>query len=85
MATMETCNLCGGHGFIAYYHPLGQDLEEDRDTRRCPNCHGLGSLESWRQPDIGLHHQKAWVGCIPPYREESIAIQALIRQRSETW
>jgi len=83
MATMEICQLCGGHGFVSYYHDLGPDSEEDLETRCCPSCHGLGGLEPWRQLGIGIHRQKEWTGHGPPYREEGMAIQAIIRQREE--
>ena len=83
MATMDLCNVCCGHGFINYYHQIGHDLEEDRDTRPCPSCHGVGYLESWRQVATGMHRQRDWTGSGPPYREEGQAIQAKIRQREE--
>ena len=82
MATMENCNLCGGQGLINFYHPLGPDLEDDLDTRRCPNCHGLGVLEPWRQVATGVpSHERGTVA--PTYREETEAISSLIRQREE--
>jgi DnaJ-class molecular chaperone len=74
MVHLELCNLCGGHGFVAFYHAEGNALEAFRDLRSCPACQGAGALEPWRQAATGLH---GWG------REEDADLQAQIRQREE--
>ena len=78
MVTLDVCNLCGGQGFVLFFHPLGEALEDDRDTRRCPSCQGTGSIEPWRQLATGVHD--VWLAG-PSHRMEEAALQAIIRQR----
>jgi len=49
MAVLDRCSLCGGQGFVHFYHNHGNSLDQYRDTRRCPNCQGTGELAPWRQ------------------------------------
>ena len=74
MVALDTCNLCGGQGFVHFYHDPGEALEEGRETRQCPSCQGAGSLEPWRQAATGLHG---------PGRLEEAELRAVLRLREE--
>jgi hypothetical protein len=72
MVALEVCNLCGGQGFVLFYHAHGQVDGDDRDTRPCPGCQGAGQVAPWLQTATGLHG--AW-------RMEEPELQALLRLR----
>ena len=83
MTPMAECNLCGGQGFVRFFHTHGSAAEEDMDNRQCPVCQGRGCIEPWLQVATGGPSQEGWTGSLPPYREEAAAILAIIRQRDE--
>ena len=74
MVVLDVCNLCGGQGFVSFYHAHGVEGEEDRALRQCPSCQGAGWLEPWLQAATGL--QTSW-------RVEEADLKALIRQRDD--
>ena len=82
MVVLEVCNLCGGQGFVHFYHALGNPLEECRDMRPCPSCQGAGSVEPWRQVATGVTSDETWTSA-PPYRLEEADLAARIRQWEE--
>ena len=61
MVAMAVCNLCGGNGFIQFFHGDGDPLEDFGDPRRCPACQGGGAIEPWLQAATGVHNHEAWM------------------------
>ena len=61
MAILDRCTLCGGQGFVHFYHNLGEAINQYKDTRRCPNCQGSGAMEPWRQVAADGSSPETWV------------------------
>lgn len=65
MTELEVCHLCGGQGFVFFYCLTVEAPEDDRTTRRCPNCGGAGTIEFWRQSTAGASKEEGWVSAAP--------------------